>query len=713
MPYQEPDTYNETLTGTPGWRQHQLHDIAQRARETFEKRKVQGPKPYINTVAGRNNLQNAARTSLGRIVDQGKIAGSRYDRSSKNLGNIAQTNTHKTVNPQIQAATRSPFSVEDSELMKHFKGAYGDIGKAVQEEMTENYKKNIAPSVNYAYMTNGLWNSGSRNQHNKDVIKNLHKDIARELTKLKGQGLRESLEHIGQHKERGLHGAQLEANILEKNKEAGILAEKSIQDTERAKLLHNLAVNEQQRSFGAEDQALEEAKLREKSEEDRYLEEFSVKELATEAALANAQPVPIQFARSKAPEPRPVSGSQIAGGTLASIIGQMYPQQQAKKKGGSVKKYAPGGPITVTPPAGTLSPELEQAMALMQENRQNKSNPTGKAFSSLGAHLLSTVGQNPLHSFGQGLEKFHTTQTAHEGENAAENMRQINILKAVHDSRQEQANIIKNFEMKQAELAEQARLHSAQIGMHGAHADLLRAQTEQLSNPSFLGGSGSHSSNYLPKGVKETTSLKERAKQNTKIKERIDAEYEGAKKGIEPAIALLEGIEQTNLGPTSGAISEWGGVFPKVVEFFGGGKPEHQSQITGSASDLVAAKQASLGSKATVASQQNFERSKASVRTPKEEAKRRTSKDLNELWHNYGKAKFINEFVDAGKGDYVDALKAFSESHPNIAEAPIADLKKKFSKMPQEGRKGKTKEESSGLPSPDEAAEELARRRGQ
>lgn len=721
MPYEQPTSYNESLTGTPGWRQYQLHDIAQRARNLFSDRAKQGPREYIGTVAPRNDLQKSAKEHLKKVLKQNEIADARYDQSKQNLDKFAKQNTHQTVSPRIQTATRSPFSADDAEIMRHFKGAYSDIGKAIQEEMAENYQKNIAPNVNYAYMANGLWNSGSRNKHNREVIKNLHKDIARELTKVKGQGLRESLEHVGQHKERNLQAAQLEANVLQKDKEAGIHAEKAIQDTERAKLLHNIAVNEQHRSLGAEEQAQKEAELRDKEEESRYLDEAKIRDLTTEAAIANAQPVPIQFARSKAPEPRPISGAQVAGGTLSSVIGQMFPQGKKaggkisglsksqlqvlkkiidanlvhKKTGGSIKKYAPGGPITVTPPAGTLSPELEQAMALMQENRQNKSNPTGKAFSALGAHLLGTVGQNPLHSLGQGLEKFHHAQSSHENENMAENMRQIDVLNAVHNSRQQQENIIRDFELKKAQMAEQAKLYAAQIGNSNAHANLLRAQTEQLRNPRELGGM----SGYLPRGVKETEAMKQEAKTNASILKSLASREQAANKILKRTDILGKTFDKKDLvtGPNIGAISNIPGI-GQYVAGWAGLSPEDKQTIQMEGKGLALEAEALHPGAKGVQLAELFQETKPSEVFEKSVNQAGIKRISNEALRTKAEVQFIRQFVKDGYGNALQAQEAFAEMYPEGTED--------FTSSRKESAKELT------MPTPEQAAAELAKRRG-
>ena len=714
------DGYGSYESGNlPYWNQ-QRFDLGERIAEELAQKTYQQLPSAVSQKRERHKQVGTNLDALVREYDaKRKSEKNPYSIAQKEIGNSFQTKTHEGIKPALEAAGRSPFAPQDSEFMNQFDQRYNDIGKSVLDEMTENYLKNIVPKVQGNRIQRGTFNNTGGTRHELDsVLRGLHKDVNRNLTHLKARGLEHGLEEVHKHKMRGLEAAQLGSNVQEKEKESTIRGAQALQEAERGQHIHDISALDQQRKQAAEEQTHEEALLREQQERAKDKQEFAVNKLAQEAQLISGLPATHVSHVGKITEPSPTNPYQIGAGLLGTMmeLGGKKPQtiktggsvqekafhkfqklvatsMVRRRCGGSISKYAPGGAVSYEPNAG-MTPEIEQQLATLQQMQRSHGDATGHAFGRMGAHILSKVGsgERPYASFGEGLEKFYDAREAHAVRASDMKAREINLLSAINQSRQRQQELVRNHEFKNKSLAETSRLHDAQIAQAQAHANYYNQQTKALGTPSSgnVGESG-----YLPKGVKETTENKERAKRNAQILKETDAQLKAAQEGKRTVGRVKQLSEELDTGPFKGAISRLPVVGPSLGGWMGL-DPDKMSEFQAATKKLALEQEAAHPGVKGKALMEAYQETK-----PHEGRRKGANKAISEKIE-YGfdraesEAKFIRKFIKEGHGDAVDAKHAFSELYPEGNE----DMKQE-----------KQEKVSGSLPTPEQAAAELARRR--
>jgi hypothetical protein len=582
------DGYGSYESGNlPYWNQ-QRFDLGERIAEELAQKTYQQLPSAVSQKRERHNRVGTNLDALVREYDaKRKSEKNPYSIAQKEIGNSFQTKTHEGIKPALEAAGRSPFAPQDSEFMNQFDQRYNDIGKSVLDEMTENYLKNIVPKVQGNRIQRGTFNNTGGTRHELDsVLKGLHKDVNRNLTHLKARGLEHGLEEVHKHKMRGLEAAQLGSNVQEKEKESTIRGAQALQDAERGQHIHDISALDQQRKQAAEEQAHEEALLREQQERAKDKQEFAVNKLAQEAQLISGLPATHVSHVGKITEPRPANPYETGAGIIGQMVGLMHNQKAQTIKtggsvqekafhkfqklvatsmvrrrcGGSISKYAPGGAVSYEPNAG-MTPEIEKQLAVLQQMQRSQGTPMGNAFWNMGSHILSKTGsdEGPMASFGEASKVFRDTLDTHENKAFDMKAKEINLLSDINQSRQRQQELVREHEFKNKSLAETSRLHDAQIAREQAHANYYNQQTKALGTSSS-GNAGE--SGYLPKGFHESTELKERIKAEGKAKER----YLEQAKAIDEAQNHLNIMKDASekLGPT-GPVA---GILPnKLVTF--------------------------------------------------------------------------------------------------------------------------------------------------
>jgi hypothetical protein len=525
--------------------------------------------------------------------------------------------------------------------------------------MGKNYLENIAPQVDYNYIKNGVFNSPLRLEHRKRVYQNLEERLAPELARLGALGEKEGLEELNQHKLRKLQSTDLGHKIISDEKDRANLAARNLRENEQGKLAAEIAKIEALRQAGHEEQAQHEAQLAEDYFEGLAQKEHPIRMVEREAALAQGLPATADIPAYRMMHLRPNHAATGANalGTFASAA-----LHQNKKAGGMVKKYAPGG--FVLPQVKQTPQDLQMQHQIEAMHHHNPHEAMLHAIARGGAETARRHGQTAFSDIAAD------TYFEHQQKNQVQKERAIGLMQKIQESRLRQQDIMAHYDHQQKALDEQTRHHRTMEG-HQAQA-LAARQSGTGGMTEMVGPDGTIK--YLPRGLKETASARERAKNNRKIREMYVNPKTDIQTVIKDSKKLKQLIDESKMdtGATTEFISGIPGIGPHLASMLGAGNQTEQNKFDKTTADLINAQTKALGSSATDAQRAQIAASKPTRKNTSKANQEIVSEHiLPEAENRLAKALFIEEFVRKGLGDEQDALEAYEDNLRPHEEAAV------------------------------------------
>lgn len=505
-----PPHYERDDHGGVHWEAKNRHALHARAhREAHEPYR-----PLPSQIAKISPLQKVARLKASELAAADHDA---YDTAQREIQGSFGKSSHKMVKPMLDMAASSSTGPENQQTLNYFDDLAKKMALQMRMEGKDFYEREIAPQTNYAYIRHGLWTSPKRNKAQQEAWKGIEKGIQDQEGKMLWEAKHRGLEEVARHKQRNLDAAHLAGNILEREKENSALGATAASNIEARKGFHNLTDLEMANQVGRQEQAEEERKLGETYEQARGEQLHPWRQMAHQQAIQSGLPFPAVFTGAKEAQPTPPNASAIGAATLASLAPHMLGTQERRAAGGLVG-YADGGHVL---PEVQMTPEMAYQMQLAQEMQHQQSNPHAAGFADLGAHMFANLGQDPLKSFGEGLQHYNKTVRDQQQAHQLQKERAANIMQQIQRSRLDQQQVIMDFDHKKKSLEEQARLHNAQIGHYGAQNELLKAQTDLYKKPQDTG------SGLVPKGYTQSEEHKQQVKLNSELEKKSLEEREG------------------------------------------------------------------------------------------------------------------------------------------------------------------------------------------
>lgn len=414
------------------------------------------------------------RASMPELEDihQAEADEDTFDLARKEISkSLDKRQVHKIL--QDVDTVNDPFDHADNKyIMDEFDKKYKAMSDAIQEETAENYRRNIAPHLNYQYMQGGKWNSAARGSHQDRVITELNKDMTRKLASMRAQGFEKALGEIHQHKQRRLDSAHLAGQFMFKEKEHANVAAKNLAENDKASLLDKVARIDVARQAGNEQQIHEQAKKAETRLEALQRKEFPLEMLEREVAMANAMPAPAHLQAQRLMEDTRPNYAQLGASGIGSVA--MANLLQPRHKKGGMVGYAPGGFVLPNIPKSPEDLHHEQFAHEMQ-NKNSLGDPAMYAIAQMGASMAKNYGRNPINAYGQAMQEGLGTLASHRGAHQQQRERGIALMQKIQQSRLKQQSVIADFEHQNkvfdaaqshrgAALAETRRHHGAMEG---------------------------------------------------------------------------------------------------------------------------------------------------------------------------------------------------------------------------------------------------------
>jgi hypothetical protein len=536
-----PHDYGTAINGNLPFMNQYAHELLKKAQKNAA---IKYHDKTLNRVAGFTPTQLSAQTAAKDILRTSANTDA-IDTARREIKGTFGNKAHSKVKPELEAATRSPLSIEDRPIFDSFDKHYKNLRKTVLDEMTENYVKKLKPKVDYAFMQHGLWNTSLRPKHKDEVLSNLQRDTARDLTKMGMDINKQAFHEVGAHKTRKLQAAELAGNLINRENENANVGAQNLAAVEKSHLLNKIAGTDIANKIGAEEQAQEEAKLKQAYEHQQEEREAPHIALAREVAVHRGAVAPMQLSASKAHENLRPNLPQVGAGLLGQAYQMMQPQKS--KKGGQIKSYAEGGHV--------VDPRHNQEMdQMLAQYKEQEGNPQAEAIGNMGAHLLATHGQNPINALGSGFKVYNHTMKSHQHNKRVQLERAMNLMKDIQRSRFDQQDTMLKFK-------EMQRLHDAQIAQAGASANYHNAAAKQFDTPAFLGAEGSSKevSRFLPRGAHESEEYKQQIRLNAKSEEEAKKKIDSLI-SADNSISLMEDAFKKGIGatgPIPGHLPNW------------------------------------------------------------------------------------------------------------------------------------------------------------